>query len=744
MKKSPTQNIAQLFLLLCILLALTNCNPNNQTLYQSKKFTVFSNRVEQDKYVATAKNHKKIETNYTLDTKTLISKWELEKNLNHLPKYESNSTLLTALYNLSLEEVENNILPDSSFCSHQNAKNIATRDIGYSTILSLSITHPQIAINSLMKKVKYGKIIQDEGTGGSWPINSDRMIWSAAAWELYLNTGDIKWLKKAYFIIKNTTEDDLNIIWDYRKHLFKGEASYLNQAEQFYPKWMEPKDIYESYSLNIQSIHFQSLQVLIQMGKLLGKDTQKYQDICSALQKSINNKFWLENKNYFAQFIYNEKDWILSDKSEGLGESLSILWNISTPERQKLIVSNTPVGEFGIPCFSPQIPNVKAYHNRAIWPFVQAFWNQASAKTGNLEAVCWGLSGMIRSTALFLTNKENILLENGNFIQNDNNTNANLKSSSGFLSNYYRILLGLKYTKDQLEFHPVVPREFKGRQKLSGLKYRNTVLDIEVLGFGDQIASYSLDGVQYRTAIVPKDMEGHHKITIRLNNQAGPKIPFKLKKESITPQTPILSYHKNQIKWNKIKNAKHYQIFQNGELLLQTSDTYMSEVHFTKPVEYRVRAIDSLGIYSDYSKALQLFESKYERYLEAEDFLEHRKYKYVNFSNKENKIYYFQVRAPRNGNYNISFLYANGNGPIDSDNKCSTRSFWLNSSYLGSIVFPQRGKGNWNNYGFTNSFTIDLKKGNNYFKISYEDFNKNMNKEINSFRIDKIRLLRKE
>lgn len=741
MKKSPIHNAILLF---CMLLAFTNCDPNNQTLYQSKKFTVLSNRIEQDNFVAKASSEKKIESNYSLANESENMVWELKKNLSELPKYESSSVLLTALYNLSLEEIENNIKADTTIIGSKNTNNITTRDISYASILSLSITHPKVAIKNLIKKVKQGKIIQDEGTGGSWPISSDRIIWSVAAWELYLSTGDIDWLKKSYFIIKNTTEDDLNVIWDYRKRLFKGEASYLNQQEQFYPKWMEPKDIYESYSLNIQIIHFQSLQVLIQMGKLLGKDIQKYEDICSALQKSINNKFWLKDKNYFAQFIYNENHLILSEKSENLGESLAILWDISTTERQNLIANNTPVGEFGIPCFSPQNPDTEAYYNKAIWPFVQAFWNRALAKTGNMNALTWGLASMMRPTALFLTNKENLLLKNGDFKQTQNNTDANLKSSCGLLSNYFRVLLGLNYTKDQLEFHPAVPRKFKGRQKLSGLKYRNTILDIEVLGFGNQIASYSLDGVQYRTAIVPKDMEGYHEITIRLNNHEGPKIPFKLKKESIAPETPVLSYHKNQIKWNSIKNATHYQIFKNDELLLKTPDTNMSEVTYKEPVEYRIRAIDSLGTFSSYSKALRLYESKYERYLEAENFLESRKFNYAEFSDKDNRIYYFQIRAPRIGNYNISFLYANGNGPIDAGNKCISRSLWLNSSYLGSIVFPQRGENKWNDYGFSNSFNVDLKKGNNYFKISLEDFNRNMNKEISPFRIDKIRMIRKE
>ena len=744
MKKNPNQYIPRLSLLLCLSLFLFNCNPDNQILYQSEHFSIHPNRVEQGDLTAIAINDESIKSNYPISTQSNETIWELSQNLDSLPKYESSSSLLNALYKLALDESEMIISNDTIFTSNKKIQAANTSDLAYATILSMAITHPKIAMKNLLNKVKHGKIVQNSGTGGSWPISSDRMIWSTAAWELYLSTGDLDWLKKAYFIIKNSTEDDLNVIWDYKNHLFKGEASFLNKREQSYPAWMEPKDIAESYSLNIQAIHYNSLKVLIKMGKILSKDTQKYEHVSHALKGSIKQKFWLTDKNRYSQFLYQSDHLSASKKSENLGEAMLVLWDIIPMERKTAIVNNTSVSAYGISCFSPQIANVPTYHNNAIWPFVQAFWNQAAAQTNNMEAVHWGLSSSLRSTALFLTNKEYFHMTTGDFKNSEKNQDAHLKSSTGLLSNYYKILLGLHYKENQLEFHPFIPREFKGRQKLTGLKYRNTTLDIEVLGFGDKIASYKLDGTHYRTAIVPKDLEGHHKITIMMNNIIAPKSSFKTSEPIIAPRTPVLTYKDHQLNWTVIDEADHYKVYQNGELLLKTQDTYMSEVQFNEPVEFMIQAVDSMGNSSFYSKPLKLFTSSYQKFLEAEDFLIHRKKNYVEFNKKDNRIYYFQVKAPRIGTYTISFLYANGNGPIDAEDKCCTRSFWLNSGYLGSIVFPQRGKNNWNDYGYTNSFTVDLKRGNNFFKISYEDFNKNMNEKIDKIRIDKIRLLRKE
>lgn len=721
------------------IILLIRCNPDDYILFQSSDFTVFPNRIEQGEYVATAHNDSHISSNYPgLDS----NEWKLDSDLSKYPKYESNQVLLNAIYKLSLEEIEKNIAPDTTFNTGEKWKGVWTRDISYSVILALAITNPEISKKSLLKKVKHGKIIQDTGTGGSWPVSSDRMIWSSAAWELFKSTGDMDWLRKVYFIIKNSTEDDLNVVWNYQKHLFKGESSFLDWREQSYPNWMEPSDIFNSYSLGTQAVHYQSLRVLIKMGRELGKDVQKYVDISQALKKSINKELWLPEKKYFSQFVYGRKNQLPSDKSESLGESLVVLWDITSEQRQNEIITNTPVTKFGAPCFYPQIPNIPAYHNQAIWPFVQAYWNWASTKVQNMKSVQWGIANMFRSSALFLTNKENLLIKNGDFNGTEINSDRQLWSVAGSLSTYFRILIGLNYEKEQLEFKPFIPREYKGKQSIKDLRYRNSILDIDIYGFGDQISSYSLDGKFYQYPIVPKEMEGRHKIEIRMNNHLTGKSEINMVDNTVSPETSTLRFSENQLFWDKKESANHYHIYQNGELLLETEDNYMSEVNRKDPTEFQIQTEDSLGNISFLSEPLYVYNSNNERIVEAEYFDVNAKTSYVTLSKKQNREFVFNIRIPSEGKYYIDFLYANGNGPINTENKCAIRSFWVNKNYSGSIIFPQRGQDNWDDYGYTNASLIDLKNKNNFFKISFEAFNKNMNENVNSFRIDKIRLIK--
>ncbi len=117
--------------------------------------------------------------------------------------------------------------PDSTFRTGKEWAGVWTRDISYSIILSMAILQPEVAKHSLMRKVKDGVIIQDTGTGGAYPVSTDRMIWAVAAWELYKVTGDRDWLKESFSIISKSLSTDHDINWDRKTGLIKGESSFL-------------------------------------------------------------------------------------------------------------------------------------------------------------------------------------------------------------------------------------------------------------------------------------------------------------------------------------------------------------------------------------------------------------------------------------------------------------------------------------------------------------------------------------
>ena len=70
--------------------------------------------------------------------------------------------------------------------------------------------------------------LQDTGSGGSWPISTDRVVWAMAAWEYYLYTGDKSWLESVYDGLKYTAQKDIHVAFDANAGLFKGETCSMD------------------------------------------------------------------------------------------------------------------------------------------------------------------------------------------------------------------------------------------------------------------------------------------------------------------------------------------------------------------------------------------------------------------------------------------------------------------------------------------------------------------------------------
>jgi hypothetical protein len=67
----------------------------------------------------------------------------------------------------------------------------------------------------------------------------------------------------------------------------------------------------------------------------------------------------------------------------------------------------------------------------------------------------------------------------------------------------------------------------------------------------------------------------------------------------------------------------------------------------------------------------------------------------------------------------------------------------VNKEYTGTIVFPQRGTDEWSNWGYSNSYTVTLRKGPNQIRLAFDSWNINMNEDVNRAMIDHVRIMLK-
>ena len=133
------------------------------------------------------------------DKQNTAPDWQLTKDISAFPQYHSEYPITDAIYNLSLEEMQKAIEPDSTFRTGKEWAGVWTRDISYSIILSMAYLQPKVAKNSLMRKVnKKERSYRIRELAEPGRYSTDRMIWAVAAWEIYKVTGDKAWLKKAY------------------------------------------------------------------------------------------------------------------------------------------------------------------------------------------------------------------------------------------------------------------------------------------------------------------------------------------------------------------------------------------------------------------------------------------------------------------------------------------------------------------------------------------------------------------
>ncbi|MDC2889691.1 hypothetical protein [Psychrosphaera algicola] len=108
------------------------------------------------------------------------------------------------------------------------------------------------------------QILQDTGSGGSWPISTDRVTWAFGAESVLANIADnerSRFARKALDALINTIELDRIAIFNSTVGLYQGEQSFLDWREQSYAQWIvdDLSSMATSMSLSTNVAHYQAL-----------------------------------------------------------------------------------------------------------------------------------------------------------------------------------------------------------------------------------------------------------------------------------------------------------------------------------------------------------------------------------------------------------------------------------------------------------------------------------------------------
>ena len=593
-------------------------------------------------------------------------------------------------------------------------------------------------------------------------------MWALAAYEIYKVTGDRKWLEKVYPIALRSLEKDEKTVMSERG-LVKGETSFIDWREQSHPKWMQTVDISQSEAMGTNVMYAATLRAVGEMAQVLGKkrEADKLFAKSDALAANIDKTFWMPDKGYYGMYTYGRGSRILNPRAESLGEALAILYDIAPKEHQKSISENSPQTPFGAPVFYPQISDMPNYHNNALWPWVASYWTLAQAKAGNERGVLEGIGSVYRPAALFCTNKENLNLDNGDIFTELNSSNM-LWCLAGNIALTTRVLFGIHFEKDGLVIEPFVPEVLAGKRTLEGFPYRGAKLDITVEGYGNSVKELIVNGKSLypeKGKLIPaKMLKNGGDIIVRLDNQPIPEMKVNSVPNVKAPLTPVTWLANNpaldgegvpvnnQLEWNPIEYIAKYIVLKDGEPVAETRETSYAAV---TPGEWQVIGVSGSGVQSFASEprsnrptVIVEFPGETVRMKSAEvsylpeaaiagftgaGFVE---------TDRSSAPAEVTVDIPEEGVYSFSLRYANGNGPVNTENKAAVRTLTLDGNKAGTIVMPHRGRGNWNDWGMSNQIVLPLEKGRHTLGVRYLPEDENMNISTNHALLDHLRVER--
>ena len=737
---------------------------NGKEIVKTNAYSWHGDTITQSVYMATAPNDTTIISTYSAQPGYFMGidkEWHKRNDISKYPRLETPNTLHRAIYNMGLDEMVNAVEPDTTLRTGREWPGVWTRDVSYSILLSMAYMQPEATRISLLRKIDpLGRIVQDTGSGGAYPVSTDRMIWAVAAYELYLVTGDRDWLKTIYPVIKKSLYDDRSNGLYAANGLVRGETSFIDWREQSYPKWMQTADIYQSEALGTSVVHAQAWKVLAEIATELGhKDVAKDAELQSEkIARGINETLWLDDKGYYAMYRYGRNNLITNPRAETLGEALAIEWGIANADRARKLSQSNPTTPFGVGIFYPQIADMPPYHNNALWPWVGAWWGIASAKAGNEKGVMQAIGAVFRPAALFATNKENFVLDNGDIATELNSSNM-LWCLSGNIALTHKILFGIHFEKEGLAFRPFVPEAMNDVRTLHNFGYRGASLNITVKGYGDRIAKFTVDGREQAALITPAQAAKAAKkgkaldVVIEMCNQPIEPLPINEVANVKAPLTPLTRLDGDMLRWQPLEYINSYVIVRDGE---RVDTVHTTQYEAKAPGEYMVIAVSDKGVegfasepvstYPSYTfqmpaetKTMQSGEVSYKpkwplTSFNGEGFVE------VDHTTPSITV---PVTVPEDGVYAVTLRYANGNGPVNTQNKCAIRTISVDGQKAGIVVMPHRGKANWSDWGTTNSVDVNLKAGQHEVTISFEPENENMNRSTNHALIDEVTLTRK-
>jgi hypothetical protein len=311
-------------------------------------------------------------------------------------------------------------IPCRCFIAGKEWPFVWTRDVSYSIDLGLWRLDPARARASLLFKISPSRagpaprglyVMQDTGSGGSWPISTDRVVWFLGAARLL---DDRAFADTVYQALTDTLAQDRRYVFDSRIGLYRGETSFLDWRQQSYPTSTTHNVVFiaQSFALSTNVLHYQALRLAATMARRRGQAAAatRYTHQANSLKRAINARFWRQDRGLYMSYIGGPVDPQPFDAYDLLSLDLVITSGVADARRGRESLEHYPAWPAGSPVIWPEKREQPIYHNRAIWPFVSEYTLRAARRVNDPALIALEVRSLMRGAALNASNMENYSL----------------------------------------------------------------------------------------------------------------------------------------------------------------------------------------------------------------------------------------------------------------------------------------------------------------------------------------------
>lgn len=663
------------------------------------------------------------------------------------PRYVGNLPVLTAAYETAIRELTEITTADGLLRAGASWQGVWTRDTAYAAALGGALAAPEAFRRSLMSRVRDGIILQDTGTGGGWPVSTDRVVWALGAWAVYRATGDEAWLAESADIISATLEQDAQVL-PQRSPLVPGESTFIDWREQSYPDWATPAHIGATYALGTNVVHAMCRRLHMRMLRLLGRSREAEQRAAEyeTLVEAINRTFWSRANQQYGM-LYSPSGY-LDERCDALAVALAVRYGLAGEYGGRALQA-LPRSPWGTPVFTPyKAGQTQAYHNRAIWPFVEAWVLLAHAEQRDEAGVAHGLSALLSAYMANGTHKENLHAETGEAGGTIQNSDAQLWSLCGMLGAVYHGLFGIQFEGGNLVFNPCVPREYAGSHWITGMRIGKMVLSVHLKGYGTEICSVLVNGKPGLPA-VPLETEGSVQLELELMPADDEPQPLccPVAMEDL-PEPRWDSPTENELRWHPVPGASSYCVYRNGAAYATTMDcrcqVVRSELYYNT---FCVQAQNAQTC-SSLSRPLECPAPDSVRLLPPTRVGEEGEYSveqgraWLDTRPCTARLDFAPVTLAA-GLYRIRVEYANATASLRDGDSCALRELVVDGEAVGIVVLPHNTEaGCWEDYTLSTSRMMELSAGRHVFSLRYTERCRNGNGSLNQCMVRHLEITR--